>query len=72
MRETSEDIPEVVLGIDVPPTATFDDRIEDGGALACLHITKEEPVLFSDGRGADRVFDEVVVDLNPAIAEIDP
>ena len=71
MRQAGKDIPEVVLRIDPPTTATFDDRIEDGGALACLGITKEEPVLLPDGRGTDRVFDQVVVDLNPAVAEID-
>ena len=63
VRQTSEHIPEVSVRIDPAATAAFDDGVEDGAALAGIGFAEEEPVLFSDGSGPDRVFDQVVVDL---------
>jgi hypothetical protein len=41
VRETGEHIAEIVIGVDVPTAATFDDCIEDGRALPRLRISKE-------------------------------
>jgi hypothetical protein len=56
VREAGEHVAEVGVGIDPPAAAAFDDRIEDGSALAGLGLADEEPILFADGRGADGVF----------------
>ena len=50
--------------------AVFNDGINDGAALTGIGITDEEPVLFSDGRGTNGVFYEVVVQLHAAIIQI--
>ena len=39
-----------------------DDRVDDRGALAGVGVTDEQPVFLADGRGADGIFDEVVVE----------
>ncbi len=66
-----EDVAEVGVGIDPAAAAAFDEGVEDGAARAGFGGANEEPVLFADGGGADGVFDEVVVDLDAAVAEID-
>ena len=38
-----------------------DQAVYDRGSLASTAVTNEEPVLLSDGRMSDRVFDEVIV-----------
>ena len=61
----------VSLGIDGSSAAAFDQRVNDRPALASSGFAHEEPVLFADGGGADRVFNQVVVDLDTAIAQED-
>ena len=39
-----------------------DQGVNNGGALSSIGVADEEPVLLADGGGADRVFDEVVVE----------
>ena len=59
--QSGEDVSQVGERIDTPTSAGFDDRVEDGAALAGGSLAKEEPILFTDRGGADRVFDQVVV-----------
>ena len=70
-RQAGEDFAQVGLRIDAAAAAGFDDREEDGAALAGLGFADEEPVLFAHGGGADGVLDGVVVDLDSAVFEID-
>ena len=46
------------------------ERVDDGGALAGVGVADEEPVLLADGRGADGVFDEVVVESGLGVLEV--
>lgn len=69
-RKAGEDVPEVGIGIEATAAAAFDDGVEDGAAVARGVRPDEEPVLFAQGGGPDRIFDEVVVDLHPAVPEI--
>jgi len=59
--EPREDVPEVFEGIDLSAAAGFDDRVDQGAAVAGIGIADEEPVLLADGGGANGVFNEVVV-----------
>ena len=63
MREAGEHVTQVGVGIKAAAAAAFDDRVEDGSALAGSGFADEEPVLFPDGGGTDGVFDQVVVGL---------
>jgi len=40
--------------------AALDDGVEHRGPLASLAVADEEPVLLSNGGGADGVFDQVM------------
>ena len=44
-----------------------DQGVKDRGALAGLGVTNKQPVLLSDARGPDRIFDEIIVE--PRLAE---
>ena len=65
-----QDFFEVAVGVDVVASAGFHDGVEDGTAVSGICIAKKEPVLFPDGGGADRIFHQVVVDLNTSIIQI--
>ena len=52
------------------PTA-FNKGIDDSATLAGVGFADKQPVFLPDGRGADGVFDQIVVDLHPAIGQID-
>lgn len=60
--QAGEDVPEVKQRIDLPPLARDHDRVNDGGALASVGMADEQVIFLADGRGADRVFDQVIVD----------
>ena len=64
-----EDVPKVLEGIDLPAAARFDDGVDQGAAVAGIGFPDEEPVLLADGGGTDRVFDEVVIDLQETVVE---
>ena len=70
VREASEYVAQVGVGIDGAATTAFDDGVEHRSALTGFGGPDEEPVFLADGGGADGVFAEVVVDLDAAIAEI--
>jgi hypothetical protein len=52
-------------------TATLDDDVKDGAALAGIGIAQEQPVLLSKSGRPNGVFHEIVVYLDSAIFEID-
>ena len=70
--QAGEDVFEVVTRIDAEAVAVLDEGVEDGGFFASVFATNEEPVLGSELGGTDGVFDEVVVDLDAAVAQIGP
>jgi hypothetical protein len=60
--QTSQDVGEVIVGIDAAASAAEQKRVEDGAAPARVGMSDEEPALAANGGGADGVFDQVVVD----------
>ena len=71
VRQAREHFPQVGVGIKAATPAAFDHGVDDGAALAGLGFADEEPVFLADGGGANGVFHQVVIDLHPAIAQID-
>jgi len=67
--QPGEDVFEIGVRINAPTTAAFDHGINDGSPFSRIRIAHEQPVLLADGRGADGVFDQVVVDLHPVIIQ---
>ena len=67
VRQSCEDVAKISERIQPASAAVFDDGINDGAALAGFGLADEEPVLLADGRGADGVFHQIIVDLNPAV-----
>ena len=47
-----------------------DERIDDGGSVAGIGVPNEQPVLFSDGRGPDGLFDQVVIDSGTSVSKM--
>jgi hypothetical protein len=68
--QTRENIFQVSVRIEAAPPAAFEDGVDDGAALASLGVADKELVFLADGRGANGVFHQVVVDLHPAIRQI--
>ena len=69
--ELGEHVAQVGVGIDAAATATLDNGVKDGAALAGIGIAQAQPVLLSKSGRPNGVFHEVVVDLNSAIFEVD-
>ena len=69
-RQACQDVGEVFLGIDAQATAVFYDGVEDGAFLTGHFIANEQPVFGSEFGRTDGVFDEVVADFYPAVAQI--
>ncbi len=69
-RQTFEHVAKIGLWINATAAAGFDDREQDGTAQACFSLADEQPVLLADGGGADGILHRVVVDLDPAVCEI--
>ncbi len=67
--QACQDVFEVGQRIDAVHAAVFDQGIHHRAALAGFFRTEKQPVLFSDSGGADRVFDQVVVDLHLAMLQ---
>ena len=68
--QTREHVTQVSKGIEAASAATLNQGINDGAALARIRFTDEEPVFLADGCGTNGVFHQVVIDLYPAIAQI--
>ena len=69
-RHAREDIAEVSQRVDATALAGDHDRVDDRRALAGIGMAHEEPVLLPDGRGADGILDEVIVELGDAVFEV--
>lgn len=67
VRQAGEHIAQVGIRFDATAPATFDDGVNYCAACAGVGFPDEQPVLFSKRRGPDRVFDEIVVELDTAI-----
>ena len=65
--QTFEHVGQVGFRIVAVTLGALDHGVDDGGALTGGFSADEEPVLFSYGRGADAILDEVVVDLDLAV-----
>ena len=68
--QAGEDFTKISEGIKPATAAAFNDGVDDRADLTGIGVADEEPVLLADGRGADGVFDQVVVNLHPAIIQI--
>jgi hypothetical protein len=60
--------PQDTPGVDAEPTAVLDGGVEDRGSLSSLAAAYEKPVLRATFGRADRILDEVVVDLDATVA----
>ena len=69
LGQAGEDVAQVGQRVEAPAAAAFDDGVEDGGSLACVGGSDEEPVFLAYRGGADGVFDSVVVDLDAPVGE---
>jgi len=65
--QAGEDVAEISKRVNTTPPAVFDNRINDGAALAGISIADEEPVFLAQRSGTDGVFHKMVVDLDPAL-----
>ena len=45
-------------------------RVDDGGFLAGIGMSDEQPILFSDGRGPDGLFDQVVINSGASVSKV--
>lgn len=64
-----EDPDEVFPWVDLPAAAAFDEAVPDGVGLSGFLAAHEEPVLGPELGRAAAVFNEVVIDLQPAVLE---
>ena len=69
-RQASEDIPHIGHRIFAVTLARDDQRVEDGRTLAGIGMPYKQPVLFSDARRPDRIFDEVIVEATFAVMQM--
>lgn len=70
-KQAGEDIAEVGHEIEAAPAVEFDDGVKDGATLSSLCFAKKQPVLLAQRSRTDDVFDEVVIDLKPAVLKVD-
>ncbi len=61
-RQPGEEILQVGQRVLAVALARDDEGIEDGRALAGVGVPDEQPVLLAHAGGADRVFDEIIVE----------
>lgn len=66
-RKPCQDIFDVGVGIDAATAATRDDLVDHCAPPSSIFRSDEEPVLLPDRRGTDRVFTQVIVDLNSSV-----
>ena len=69
VRQTGEQVGEVGLGVDPGTVAVADESVEGGGAVTGFGVADKQPVLFADGGGADGIFRQIIVELDPAVLE---
>ena len=69
-RQAAEHITDIRERLNPVTLAGDDEGVDDRGALAGVGVTDEQPIFLTDGRGADGVFDEVVVEPGLAVLEV--
>lgn len=62
-----EHVAEIRVRVFSVALAGDDEGVKNRGALAGIRVADEQPVFLSDRRGADRIFDQVVVELGAAM-----
>lgn len=65
-----EDVSKITLGVVAVAAGAFDERIDDGAALAGGFAAHEEPVLLTNRGGTNAVFYPVVVDLKASMVDV--
>ena len=68
--QAAQNIAEILVRIQSLSAASFDHGVNDRAALAGVGFADEQPVFLADGRRPNRIFHEVVVDLHPAVGQI--
>lgn len=69
-RQSRQYVCEILQGIDAPAAKAYEDRIDNRTAPAGIGVSYEEPSAATHGSWPYRVFDEIVVDFEPSIAQI--
>ena len=64
-----EQIFQIIKRIDSVPSATAQQRVNHGAAFASFGMPNEQPVLFSKGAGSNRIFNQVVINLQSAVGD---
>jgi len=70
MWQSRQHLAQVGKRIKLPTPAVLDDGVDDRAALARVGISDEEPILFAQGCRPDRIFNLVVVQLHPTVAQV--
>jgi hypothetical protein len=70
-RKAGEHVLEVFLAVDPEAPAVFHDGVEDGGFFTGLFAANEQPVARAELGRTDRIFYQVIVNFNAAVAKID-
>ena len=65
-----QNIGEPGFGVVTVALGAFEHGVDDGGTLAGGFTADKQPVLFSNGSGADAVFGQIVVDFNLAAIHV--
>src|SRR4051812_19370835 len=64
VRQAGEHVAEGGVRFNPTAAATLDDGVNDCAALTGVGFADEQPVLFSEGGGANGVLDEIIVQFN--------
>ena len=70
VRQASQDITEVGVGINSVTLTGGYQGVKDSAVLAGFRVPEKQPVLFTDRRWPDGIFHQVVVDLQLRFIEI--
>ena len=69
-RQARKNVGEVFTNINFQAAAVFHDGVEDGAFAPGLAVSNEQPVFLAKLGRPDGVFNQVVVDLDPAVCQI--
>ena len=68
--QAGQHVPEIGKRIEPPAPAAFNHGVDDGAPFTGIRFPNEQPILLANGRGPDGILHEVVVDLHPAIGQV--
>lgn len=69
--QSRQDVGEVSTDVDFQTTAVFYDGVEDRAFTPRFFVSYKQPVFLTKFGRTDRVFDEVVINLNQTFGEVD-